>query len=102
VISWGQHIQANVMVKMLESNLPHTKISVDWKGQTLTFRLPVSGQASVENAMHVLVCLLTMELENQHIQMALDTLDSVSMRLELKNAINSSYLINDSYNNDLA
>ncbi len=65
--------------------------------------LPFTDPASVENLTHCLVTLLTLGITNQTVlQNRLNRLRPVSMRLELKEGINNSVVIDDSYNNDVA
>jgi alanine racemase len=71
---------------------------------TLTLQLPFTDPASVENLMH---CLVTMQVLNGEVvqaqlQIRLNRLRPVSMRLEQKEGINNCVLIDDSYNNDVA
>lgn len=69
---------------------------------TLTFSVPFSDKASLENITHVLVAALTLGQEISAIQEGLDHLKPIDMRLTLKPGINDSLLIDDTYNNDLA
>ncbi len=68
-----------------------------------TFTLPFADAPSVENALHCLTVLLTRpELEPAEIQRRLERLQPVAMRLEMKQALNDCYVLDDTYNNDLA
>ena len=67
------------------------------------FRLPFSDAASVENLIHCLVAVKTLTtIEPVALQMGVNRLRPVSMRLELKEGINNCVVIDDSYNNDVA
>ncbi len=68
---------------------------------THRFRVPFTDEASLENLTHCLVFLLDYGLDVSQVQERLMTLRPVSMRLELKEGVNGSYLIDDAYNNDL-
>ncbi|WP_019986953.1 bifunctional UDP-N-acetylmuramoyl-tripeptide:D-alanyl-D-alanine ligase/alanine racemase [Rudanella lutea] len=66
-------------------------------------QLPFTDPASVENLIHCLLVLLELGLTNEvGLQTRLNRLRPVSMRLELKEGIHNSVLIDDSYNNDVA
>ena len=67
-----------------------------------TFTLPFADEPSVENALHGLVVLLWRQVEPAEIQRRLDRLQPVAMRLEMKQALNDCYVLDDTYNNDLA
>lgn len=70
-------------------------------GQTLTFYLKQDDPASVENTMHCAAMLAALGYDQEFIQLRLNRLSSIKMRLEMKQAINRSYLVDDTYNNDL-
>ncbi len=65
-------------------------------------RLPFLDTASQENLMHCISTLLYFNFDAEEIQDALNGLETVKMRLEVKQGVNGCYLIDDTYNNDLA
>ena len=69
----------------------------------IDLKLPFTDPASVENLMHCIVAMLTLHSQDaESVQIRLNRLRPVSMRLELKEGINNCVLIDDSYNNDVA
>jgi alanine racemase len=72
------------------------------------FTLPFADEPSVENALHCLAVLLWRQLDPAkalapaEIQRRLLRLHPVAMRLEMKAGRHSCYLLDDTYNNDLA
>jgi alanine racemase len=72
------------------------------------FTLPFADEPSVENALHCLAVLLwrqldpTKALAPAEIQRRLLRLQPVAMRLEMKAGRHGCYLLDDTYNNDLA
>ncbi|QNF33572.1 bifunctional UDP-N-acetylmuramoyl-tripeptide:D-alanyl-D-alanine ligase/alanine racemase [Adhaeribacter swui] len=64
--------------------------------------LPFTDEASIENGLHCLAVLLSRQVPVSEIQQRFLKLSPVAMRLEMKEAINGCYLIDDSYNNDLS
>ncbi len=62
---------------------------------------PFTDSASLENLTHCIVTANVLGVSFNEIWQRLGTLRPVSMRLELKEAINGCYLVDDSYNNDL-
>ncbi|RDC61675.1 bifunctional UDP-N-acetylmuramoyl-tripeptide:D-alanyl-D-alanine ligase/alanine racemase [Adhaeribacter pallidiroseus] len=64
--------------------------------------LPFTDEASIENCLHCLAVLLNRQVPAPEIQQRFLKLAPVAMRLEMKEAINGCYLIDDSYNNDLS
>ncbi len=70
----------------------------DWNMEVrLKFREPYF----VENAIHCAVTMKALGMSDADIQSGLNNLPAVKMRLELKQATGQSYLIDDTYNNDL-
>ncbi|QKG57606.1 bifunctional UDP-N-acetylmuramoyl-tripeptide:D-alanyl-D-alanine ligase/alanine racemase [Hymenobacter sp. BRD128] len=72
------------------------------------FTLPFADEPSVENALHCLAVLLWRQLDPAHalapaeMQRRLLRLHPVAMRLEMKAGRHGCYLLDDTYNNDLA
>ncbi|MBN1132801.1 MAG: bifunctional UDP-N-acetylmuramoyl-tripeptide:D-alanyl-D-alanine ligase/alanine racemase [Bacteroidales bacterium] len=66
------------------------------------FTLPFRDDASVENAIHVIVFMVEMGFPVQFAAERISAVEPVSMRLELLKGIMGSVLINDAYNADLA
>lgn len=71
-------------------------------GEAWELNLPFSDAASVENVLHCVALMFCLGKTQAETQSRLLALKPVSMRLELKQGINQCYLIDDSYNNDLA
>ncbi|MDB5236227.1 MAG: alanine racemase [Hymenobacter sp.] len=71
-------------------------------GLQAAFTLPFADEPSVENALHCLAVLLHRQVEPAEIQRRLTRLHPVAMRLEMKLGRHDSYLLDDTYNNDLA
>ncbi|PWK26755.1 alanine racemase [Arcicella aurantiaca] len=80
----------------------NTKVTLNFPQQTETFDVPFTDEASIENAIHCIVTLWHLGYNSVEIQARLQILRPVSMRLELKQGIRNNYLIDDTYNNDLA
>ena len=71
-------------------------------GPRADFVLPFVDEPSVENALHGLAVLLARGVAQAEIQRRLARLQPVAMRLEMKQGRHDSYLLDDTYNNDLA
>lgn len=77
------------------------KYRLEVLNKQLTFFLKYDDPASVENIMHCAAMLTVLGYDQEFIQLRLNRLSSIKMRLEMKQAINRSYVIDDTYNNDL-
>ena len=102
LISWSKKSGADYSVswKPLEGKTRVILMKNDLN--TLTFQVPFTDQASLENVTHVIIAALTLGEDIPAIQEGLDHLKSVDMRLTLKPGLNDSLIIDDTYNNDLA
>ncbi|OEK07512.1 hypothetical protein BFP71_00220 [Roseivirga misakiensis] len=67
-----------------------------------TFSVNLKDKASLENIVHCIITSLVLGVKTQDIQEGIDRIQPIKMRLELKKGINRSYLIDDTYNNDVA
>ena len=85
-----------------QTEYQNTKVTLNFPNQTETFDVPFTDEASIENAIHCVVMLWVLGYNAVEIQARLQILRPVSMRLELKQGIGNNYLIDDTYNNDLA
>ncbi|HMH20232.1 MAG TPA: alanine racemase [Puia sp.] len=71
-------------------------------GEPLSFTIPFTDEASVQNAIHCICVLLYFGQTPGRINPKLQGLSPVAMRLELKGGINHCSIINDSYSADLS
>lgn len=79
-----------------------TPLRVRWAGQALDFAVPFADEPSLENVLHCLAVLLFRGVAPAEIQRRLARLHPVAMRLEIKLGRYDAYLLDDTYNNDLA
>ena len=64
------------------------------------YNIPFSDEASIENICHCILVATYFGIESERISLFLANLRPIEMRLELKDGINNTQLIDDSYNND--
>jgi alanine racemase len=96
-LSWGLSSSSGIQVRS-ESG----KFTVSFKGKSFTLLLPFADKASVENCLHCVAAMIHLGYSSDVIQQRIRSLQAVPMRLELKEGINQSLVIDDTYNNDLA
>jgi alanine racemase len=82
--------------------LSERNYNISYKGSQFNLELPFVDPASVENCFHCVALLLHMKYSPAKIQERILALRAVPMRLELKEGINQSQIIDDTYNNDLS
>ncbi|HUW07636.1 MAG TPA: bifunctional UDP-N-acetylmuramoyl-tripeptide:D-alanyl-D-alanine ligase/alanine racemase [Williamwhitmania sp.] len=101
LFTWSSNgASADVGVSRKSSGKGST-LEVVYKQKQLHIDLPFRDAASVENAIHCLSLLLYLGHTDLILSGALMALAPVAMRMELKEAVNGSTLINDSYNSDI-
>ncbi len=101
LLGWSRRQPAEVRVSQRIMG-DCTSVVVAHQFSTFQFNIPFTDEASIENALHCIVLMIGLGFNPNAIQDGLSRLRPVSMRLELKEGINGCYLIDDSYNNDLA
>jgi Alr-MurF fusion protein len=99
--SWGRSIEDTVRVDSMQKCDGWTTVAISYPNLDLTFSVPFTDDASVENAMHCLCVLLLLKVPGEKIVTGMAELSSIAMRLELKKGINHCSIINDSYSADL-
>jgi alanine racemase len=100
-VTWGLSSPADYHVKDISLNEGKSKLTITHNALQSEFTLNFSDQASIENITHCIVFFLYSGWKVSEIQEGLNTLHNISMRLEMKKGINDTYLIDDTYNNDL-
>jgi Alr-MurF fusion protein len=100
--SWSRTgVDAEVQINAVNKGEGFTEIEAVYKKKRFNFSIPFIDDASVENAIHCWMVLMYMKIPAEKIARRMLNLNTVAMRLELKNAIHNCSLINDSYNSDL-
>ncbi|RZJ66876.1 MAG: bifunctional UDP-N-acetylmuramoyl-tripeptide:D-alanyl-D-alanine ligase/alanine racemase [Flavobacterium sp.] len=77
-----------------------TFVSIVWNERAFEVEIPFRDDASVENAVHCLMVLLHFGYDNATIKNRISMLFPVEMRLKVKNGIQNSTIIDDSYSSD--
>jgi len=96
-LTWSFNKDSDIRIKHLKGS----EYEVAYNNQAVRLNLPFQDKASIENLFHCISCLLILNFDQNSIQSTLSQLKPVKMRLELKKGSNQSYIIDDSYNNDL-
>ena len=79
----------------------YSNIQYFWKSQDYSFSLPFSDAPSIENALNCLAVMLLRNVPATDIEVRMGQLETVAMRLEVKEGKNGCVVINDSYNSDV-
>ena len=101
LLPWGESEEALVRITEKSFINQQTRLEVSYKGKSYTFYIPFQDSSAIQNAMHCVVLMLYLGNKEAHINERLSHLQRVAMRLEQKQGINNSTIINDSYNSDI-
>jgi alanine racemase len=77
-----------------------TELNVTYREDNFTINIPFQDQASLENAIHCMMVMLYFGYNQKTIQTRMALLYPVEMRLKVKNGINNTTIIDDSYSSD--
>lgn len=101
LLSWGTHAMATVQITGNNSQNGITHLNAKYSHQKYTLKIPFTDSASVQNATHCWVYLMYLGLTNHQIQDQFKRLEPIQMRMEQKEGLNHSIILNDSYNADI-
>ncbi len=101
LMSWGQGNKSVVQVVKVESAVNHSIIELLFNNSKAGISIPFTDDASIENAINCIVTLLYLGYDFSEIARRVSLLESVAMRLEVKEGLHNCVIINDSYNSDL-
>ena len=101
LFTWGKSTKASLQVLKTEKNTNCTKTTFKYEGKTSQLCIPYTDDASVENALQCLSTLLYLGYKIEEIAKRILLLESVAMRLEVKDGVRNCLIINDSYNSDM-
>ena len=99
--TWSRGQEADLRIVHRSPGSSFTTIKVVYKGKEHSIGIPFSDEASLENALHCLAVMLLLGYDPDVISARMKMLVPIALRLELKDAINHCFLINDSYNSDI-
>lgn len=91
---------ASLQVRLSDGGAGRRKLSCTTAGSSFEAVIPFADQASVENAVSVIACCLSESIPGEIIIKGVEELPVVAMRMETKQGINGSTLIEDYYNSD--
>lgn len=106
--TWGYSEQSDMQLLGIEKVGKNSTITCRYNGQPITYVIPFTDDASVENSMHCLATWILLEhvidgkkIDTVTIAERMKQLEPVAMRLEVKEGRNDCLVINDSYNADI-
>lgn len=101
LFSWGKKDSDDLRVLAIDKTAAHTKITVSVENSVHSFHISFTDDASIENSIAAYCILFQLRVPHAVIEARMPLLKAVEMRLELKQGINNTSLINDSYSADI-
>lgn len=99
--SFGNEAHNSIQIKSVAHSFNGTEIKIKHGDENLNFEIPFKDSASIENVLTSLTTLLALGLDLKKYLPKTSHLLPIEMRLEIKEAIRDSILINDTFNSDL-
>jgi alanine racemase len=101
-ITWSrQDSEAPLFIEAIEKKDDHTVIHCTLLGFDRTYDIPFTDDASIENVINCIAVMLYLKPTSVNDVDKFAKLESVAMRLDVKEGINKCIIINDSYNSDI-
>lgn len=100
LFSWSFKDKGADVFILKSTSLDKTVLHIQFKKEIFDVKVPFLDDASIENAIHCLMVMLYFEYPVATIESRLHLLYPVEMRLKVKNGINNTTLIDDSYSSD--
>lgn len=101
LVSWSSDNSGEIGVTFLNESDKQTRVTLRVKNTDYEFHIPFGDKASCENAVHCAVWWLVSGFDFDVFSSRSMKLEPVTMRLEVKEGINNTIIINDSFNSDL-
>lgn len=79
-----------------------TIIGANYKNEEVQFSIPFSDRANIENVIHCIATMLSLDYDLKTIEERIQFLNPVSMRMQLIEGINNTSIISDVYTSDIS
>ncbi len=92
---WGENTDSQLVYRINKNT-----ITLSFQEEKANYNLPFSNYVFIENLLQVLAYHVLVTQSVTGLQRTIEQIQPVAMRLEVKNGIHESILIDDTYNND--
>ncbi len=99
--TWSITQNADLQINSIHKTINQSILKAKFKNVEIVLTIPFIDDASIENAIVCWAVLLSMGYDHEVIEERFYSLQSMPMRLELKQGINQTSIINDSYSADI-
>ena len=102
IISWSSVTDAELHINKIIRDSSSTTIKADYLGDPVKITIPFIDEASVQNAINCWCVMLHLKIPADEIEKKMKDIHAMAMRLDLRNGVNNTSVINDSYSADLS
>jgi alanine racemase len=102
LISIGEKGNATIHINKINKLNGQTVISITYKEQFIEFEIAFESDVAIQNALTCVSVMLYLNIPPDNIQARMNRLNPINMRMELKNGINHTSIVNDSYSADFS
>ena len=98
--SWSSNDKSADIFYQKKTFFDHSVLNITYRNECFKVKIPFIDEASLENSMHCIATFLYLKYDSEIIESRISKLFPIEMRLKVKNGINNSTLIDDSYSSD--
>ena len=102
IISWSTVTDAELHITSIKRNASASTVNADYLGDRVSITIPFTDDASIQNAINCWCVMLHLHIPAEEIERKMKGIHAMAMRLDLRNGINNTSVINDSYSADLS
>lgn len=102
IISWSTVTDAELHITNIAREAASSTVKADFLGEPVQITIPFTDDASIQNAINCWCVLLHLRIPAEEIAGKMKNIHAMAMRLDLRNGINNTSVINDSYSADLS
>lgn len=92
ILTWGKNENAVLRILKVGKQKSNSIIHYIYKGEESLFTIPFTDKASIENAINAFAACLTLNINLETLQERTPCLQSLEMRLEIKEGINQNLI----------
>jgi Alr-MurF fusion protein len=100
-LTWGYAQKADIRILDITKST-QSQMQLSYKDDVFMISVPFTEEVFLENAMHCICVMIYLDFGVGEISESFKHLTNLEGRLSLKRGLNNCYLVDDSYNNDLA
>jgi len=100
--NWSRNKSTPIQIISQNNKNKITRLKIKYKDKILILNIPFTNQQFIDLSVHLICCLLRFKFDEKSINRALNSIDVLPSRLEIKEGENNCILINDSYSSDMS